>query len=399
MWWLRKWVGAVRPGRGCGVLAVVLLLMLPGSAAARESAVSSVDQAAPPHRAPHVPWLEDLAWPEIVQRAREGSRPILIDFYARWCGPCRALDAMVYNEGEVIAELKDVVTFKVDVDKPRYADLKERFGVTRLPTLVWCTPEGDPFARFTGYVTADTFLARVGRWRRDLARERELLARLGKSPDDPLGLAAAYGERLRRGKEEEAGQLRERLLRLVVDAPSCAVAEGLLAMSAVDTATGGRQRAATMLRCIEGMFPESPWDLDRRIRGERMDVLGRTAAFQWALADTLGLLATYSRMIFLDRGCLPALEGFARTALAADTHLPQATTCALRAVIRSDERPDLLALLAACYQRRSFHARAVKWMRKAVAADPDNDEFRATLAAYRATCPSWLLDDSGASSP
>jgi len=347
--------------------------------------------AEPPHRAPHVSWLEDEPWPAVVTRARAENRPILIDFCADWCGPCKAMEAMVYNEAEVIAELEDVLTFKVDVDKPLYDELERELDITRLPTLVYCDADGTPWARFTGYVTTDTFLVRVRRWKEGLRRENEFLARLEAAPDDPRVLLAAYMKRKREGSPEEAASYRHRLLKLTGRTRRHEAAEALISIATQDMLAGADEDARNLARSIETMFPTDGLDMDRGVRRADLVSLGRLASLQGELPDTLGLLETYSHMIELDHGCMEALEGFARTALAAGIRLPQATTCALRAAIRSDDRPDLIALLAECYERRSFHARAVRWMEKAVAGEPDNQRFKDDLARYRKSCPPWLL--------
>ncbi len=344
-----------------------------------------------PHRAPHVPWIEDASWSDLVAQAEAAGQPILIDFYASWCGPCKALDALVYNETEVINELVDVKTFKVDTDKVRYDELERDFGITSLPTLVWCTPQGAPFARFTGFVTTDTFLVRIRRWKKALILENALMARLDTSPKDPKVLLAAYEKRQREGRLDEAAVYRGELMAMNADTQRHGAVEVLIFIATQEMLTKASGEARDLARHIETMFPPDGKDLDRDLRHDDLLALANLVSLQTQLPDTLGVLETYSHMINLDRGYLPALTGFARTALAAGIRLPQATTCALRAVIRSDNRPDLVALLAECYDRRNYHARAVRWMKKAVAQDPENADFQSAMQRYRASCPSWLL--------
>ncbi len=343
------------------------------------------------HRAPHVPWLEDMAWSAVVAEAQKVSQPILIDFYATWCGPCKALDAMVYNEAAVITELADVVTFKVDVDKARYDRLEADFGITNLPTLVYCQSDGTPWARFTGYASADTFLSRVRQWRQALAEENSFLARLESAPEDPEVLLAAYRRRKREGHLEEAATYRQKLMGQKGDGQRHAAVKILLSIVEEERLTNADDDARELARYLETMFPTTGQGEAREVRHLDLESLGEIASLQSQLSDTLGLLETYSHMINLDRGNLNALEGFARTALAAGIRLPQATTCALRAAIRTDNRPDLVAVLAACYDRRNFHARAARWLEKALVKEPDNEEFKSALARYRGASPAWLL--------
>lgn len=62
-----------------------------------------------------------------------GQRPAIVDFYASWCGPCRALSPVLEELSDEYAGKMDI--YKVDVDEN--PELAAAFGIRSIPTLLF----------------------------------------------------------------------------------------------------------------------------------------------------------------------------------------------------------------------------------------------------------------------
>jgi len=82
--------------------------------------------------------------------------PVLVDFYADWCGPCRMMTPILE---QVNLQLKDRLRI-VKIDTEKYTELASRYSIEALPTLV-LFKQGQPVDKIEGVMQVEQLVQRL----------------------------------------------------------------------------------------------------------------------------------------------------------------------------------------------------------------------------------------------
>ncbi|MBD3869365.1 MAG: thioredoxin fold domain-containing protein [Acidobacteria bacterium] len=148
-----------------GCLAAVLLA---GGSGMFAQVIIGSSTTTPRRTAPGEPGLSQVAWNDFatgLEMAASEGKPMLVDFYAVWCGPCKTMDQVTFRNPEVVAGLQDVIPVRIDAEGTEPVrglvgeELAQKYKVATYPTLALIDDRGKVISRSRGAMPPAKFLA------------------------------------------------------------------------------------------------------------------------------------------------------------------------------------------------------------------------------------------------
>ena len=188
--------------------------------------------------------------------AQRGGQPMLLDFWAEWCLPCKVMDSEVYPNDEVVQAAAPFALVRIDFDKK--PALARRYKVENMPTLVLTDSYGRELFRYSGFIGAPALSALLRSLPHDMS-EFNRLSRVLDQNHNTLSALGAMGGQLRAvGLYLASNEYYQRALQHGDPKPDAATREAMLTEVGLNylDVNEGRLGAQTFEKCLRE-FPQS----------------------------------------------------------------------------------------------------------------------------------------------
>jgi thiol-disulfide isomerase/thioredoxin len=208
---------------------------------------------------------------DALRVARTQRKPIIVDFWASWCGWCKKLDQGTYVDPLVTKLAEGFVAVKVNAEgAPNEVDFARRYDVSTLPTIAFLSPSGRLVARVNGYQGPGQFPQTLNMAREEAQRVMGWEAAIEKNPQDPVALASLGTHLYEQEFYDDARQVLYQASRFDHDQPVSHRRRTRMLLAIIQNYDRQYSAAETLLKDALGLLP--PGEDEPKL----LFILGRT---------------------------------------------------------------------------------------------------------------------------
>lgn len=99
-------------------------------------------------------------WQEAIQKAKDEHKPIFLDIYATWCGPCKRLKKNTFSNKDVgVYFNQHFINVTYDGEQSEGMNLMKEYGLNSFPSLLFIDFNGQIIVQTTGYHNSEELIA------------------------------------------------------------------------------------------------------------------------------------------------------------------------------------------------------------------------------------------------
>jgi thiol:disulfide interchange protein len=99
------------------------------------------------------------SWQEALKEAQKENKPLFLDIYTTWCGPCKMLKRYTFTNKKVASFYNGAfINLSLDAEKGEGKEFAEKYQISAVPTLLYFDKTGKPVLYATGFVEPKEFI-------------------------------------------------------------------------------------------------------------------------------------------------------------------------------------------------------------------------------------------------
>lgn len=103
--------------------------------------------------------FEHGTWKEVLEKAQQTNKPVFVDIFTTWCGPCKKMSTDIFPLEEVGKVFNaNFICYQIDAEKGEGIEIAKKYGVKAYPTYLFIKGDGTLFNIEVGSMSAKAFI-------------------------------------------------------------------------------------------------------------------------------------------------------------------------------------------------------------------------------------------------